>query len=191
MAEICSFDAPQRALTFAQEQIFSDGETIDAPPTKAPIGLEAVIARLQLSGAMAGLQTFACCGLTAWIASARNGARTKGNLASSGIGWRHQGSVARWLADKGHITLPSSAQLSKGRNLESLIKQLHDSEINAGFELLPHVGLRAWIGDPLNGIMRSAAVSPVHATTYLHQLACRLFPESTYRKQLSERTRHT
>ena len=37
-------------------------------------------------------------------------------------------------------------------DLERILQQLHDSEINAGVQTFYDAGMRAWIGDDLNGI---------------------------------------
>ena len=46
------------------------------------------------------------------------------------------------------------------RSLESVIKELHDCEINAGVQTYYPDGLRVWLGDQFNGLVASARVRP-------------------------------
>jgi hypothetical protein len=76
-------------------------------------------------------------------------------------------------------------------DLETVIEELHDSEINAGLQTFHPDGLRVWIGDQLNGLHASAHIVPGDpawgqdgvAARWLHQTAIRLFPDSDYAKQ--------
>jgi hypothetical protein len=75
-------------------------------------------------------------------------------------------------------------------HLEEVLKRLHDSEINAGIQTFFDGGLRAWIGDPLNGRVASAAVSRDDVAwgidgsiaRWLHEAALALYPDSHYAK---------
>jgi hypothetical protein len=49
---------------------------------------------------------------------------------------------------------------SSDRGLESIIKELHDCEINAGVQTYYPDGLRVWLGDQFNGLVASARVRP-------------------------------
>jgi hypothetical protein len=42
-------------------------------------------------------------------------------------------------------------------DLESVLQQLHDSEINAGVQTFFDAGMRVWIGDEMNGIRTGRA----------------------------------
>ncbi|HEY6979600.1 hypothetical protein [Reyranella sp.] len=74
-------------------------------------------------------------------------------------------------------------------SLEKVIEALHDNEINAGLQSFAWCGLRAWIGDELNGIRSSGRLIPATdkrwagdgtVALWLHRTALRLYPESSY-----------
>ena len=92
-----------------------------------------------------------------------------------------------------------STLLSPSPSLECVLQQLHDSEINAGVQTFYDAGMRAWIGDEINGIqaetvfnrMGSLAASRrwperVTAASWLHKTALRLYPESKYAKEATQ-----
>jgi hypothetical protein len=76
------------------------------------------------------------------------------------------------------------------RDLETVLEELHDSEINAGLQTYNPAGLRVWIGDQLNGLDVSAHIGPHDGgwlsegtvAQWLHETAIRLYPESDYAK---------
>lgn len=84
-----------------------------------------------------------------------------------------------------------AAQEGDKLSLERVIKSLHESEINTGLQSFSDCGLRAWIGDELNGIEASGAVgerdpgwdSFSAVARWLHRTAIRLYPESKYAKE--------
>ena len=76
-------------------------------------------------------------------------------------------------------------------NLERVMRQLHDSEINAGVETFYDAGgMRVWLGDTFNGIQAETWIrrtdlqwpAGVTAASWLHAVALRLYPESNYAK---------
>ena len=75
-------------------------------------------------------------------------------------------------------------------NLERVMRQLHDSEINAGVETFYDAGMRVWLGDTINGIQAETSIKPtdqqwpadVTAASWLHAVALRLYPQSNYAK---------
>jgi hypothetical protein len=81
-------------------------------------------------------------------------------------------------------------------DLERVLKQLHDSEINAGVQTFYDTGMRVWIGDEANGIQSETTINRtanfaaprkwpegVTAASWLHETALRLFPDSPYAKE--------
>ena len=79
-------------------------------------------------------------------------------------------------------------------DLEHILRQLHDSEINAGVQTFYDAGMRVWIGDEANSIQaettinRTAAarlkwLEGLTAASWLHETALRLHPDSKYAKQ--------
>ena len=78
-----------------------------------------------------------------------------------------------------------------GRNtLEHVLRQLHDSEIEAGAQTFSEGRLRIWIGDGRNAILAETSIErtgphwPVEAAArWLHETALRLFPKSRYAKR--------
>ena len=78
--------------------------------------------------------------------------------------------------------------MASALRLEEVLKRLHDSEINAGLQTFFADGLRAWIGDPLNGIEASAKVhsddiawrTEGSIARWLHEAALSLYPTSDY-----------
>jgi hypothetical protein len=42
--------------------------------------------------------------------------------------------------------------------LESVLQQLHDSEINAGIQTFYDTGIRVWIGDEANGVRTETTI---------------------------------
>jgi hypothetical protein len=80
--------------------------------------------------------------------------------------------------------------------LESVLQQLHDSEINAGVQTFYDAGMRVWIGDEVNGIQAETTINRTAAArlkwpegftaaSWLHETALRLYPESKYAKEHS------
>lgn len=78
--------------------------------------------------------------------------------------------------------------------LESVLQQLHDSEINAGVRTFYDAGMRVWIGDEANGIQAETTINRTAAArlkwpegftaaSWLHETALRLYPESKYAKE--------
>jgi hypothetical protein len=76
-------------------------------------------------------------------------------------------------------------------NLERVMRQLHDSEINAGVETFYDAGgMRVWLGDTINGIRAETSIkrtdhqwpAGVTAASWLHAVALRLYPGSNYAK---------
>jgi len=73
-------------------------------------------------------------------------------------------------------------------SLETVIKDLYDSEITAGVQSYHPNGLRVWIGDQLNGLAASAHIAAEDAgwlidgtaAMWLHEAAVRLYPTSEY-----------
>jgi hypothetical protein len=73
-------------------------------------------------------------------------------------------------------------------SLETVLKDLLDSEINAGAQTSHPAGLRIWIGDQLNGLSVSARISPNDAgwladgtvALWLHETALKEMPASEY-----------
>jgi hypothetical protein len=72
--------------------------------------------------------------------------------------------------------------------LESVLQQLHDSEINAGVQTFYDAGMRVWIGDEVNGIQAETTINRTAAArlkwpegftaaSWLHETALRLYPE--------------
>jgi hypothetical protein len=79
-------------------------------------------------------------------------------------------------------------------DLESILRQLHDSEINAGVQMFYDAGMRVWIGDEINGIQAETAINRTRATrlkwpeglsaaSWLHDAALHLYPDSKYSKE--------
>jgi hypothetical protein len=69
--------------------------------------------------------------------------------------------------------------------LERILRQLHDSEINAGVQTFYDTGIRIWIGDEANGIQAEATINRTPAArlkwpegftaaSWLHETALRL-----------------
>jgi hypothetical protein len=80
--------------------------------------------------------------------------------------------------------------------LESVLQQLHDSEINAGVQTFYDAGMRVWIGDEANGIQAETTINRTAAArlkwpegftaaSWLHETALRLYPASKYAKEHS------
>jgi hypothetical protein len=78
-------------------------------------------------------------------------------------------------------------------DLESVLQQLHDSEINAGVQMFFDAGTRVWIGDEINGIRAETTINRtaaarlkwpegLSAASWLHETALRIFPDSPYAK---------
>jgi hypothetical protein len=75
-------------------------------------------------------------------------------------------------------------------NLERVMRELHDSEINAGVQTYYDAGMRAWIGDTFNGIRAETLIertshqwsAALTAASWLHGAALRLYPNSKYAK---------
>jgi hypothetical protein len=76
-------------------------------------------------------------------------------------------------------------------DLEHILQQLHDSEINAGVQTSYDAGMRAWIGDEMNGIRAETTINRTWAArlkwpegftaaSWLHEAALRLYPDSRY-----------
>lgn len=80
-------------------------------------------------------------------------------------------------------------------SLETVLKDLHDSEINAGVQTFHPAGLRVWIGDQMNGLEVSAHIGPGDggwlndgtAALWLHEAAVKLHPTSEYAKHFIRR----
>jgi hypothetical protein len=78
-------------------------------------------------------------------------------------------------------------------SLETVLKDLHESEINAGLQTFHPDGLRIWIGDQLNGLTASAHMARgdrgwlVDGTIarWLHEKAVALYPDSDYARRSS------
>jgi hypothetical protein len=77
------------------------------------------------------------------------------------------------------------------------MRELHDSEINAGVQTYYDAGMRAWIGDTFNGIQAETSIertshqwpADVTAASWLHGAALRLYPNSKYAKAYAIRSR--
>ena len=78
-------------------------------------------------------------------------------------------------------------------DLEHILRQLHDSGINAGVQMFYDAGMRIWIGDEINGIQAETAINRTRAArhkwpeglsaaSWLHEVALRLYPDSKYAK---------
>ena len=81
-------------------------------------------------------------------------------------------------------------------DLERVLKQLHDSEINAGVQTFYDTGMRTWIGDEAYGTQSETTIDRtgsfaaprkwpdgVTAASWLHEVALRLHPDSKYAKE--------
>ena len=81
-------------------------------------------------------------------------------------------------------------------SLERVLRDLHDSEINAGLQTFYDAGMRVWIGDKANGIQSETTINRsgsfaaprkwlegVTAASWLHEVALRLYPNSKYAKE--------
>jgi hypothetical protein len=76
--------------------------------------------------------------------------------------------------------------------LESVLRDLHDSQIDAGIETLFNGDVRVWLGDELNVTIAEATVRRAdkkwpdqEAALWLHETALRLFPDNPYAKRHS------
>jgi hypothetical protein len=76
------------------------------------------------------------------------------------------------------------------RSLQRVLRELLDSDINAGLQTFAFDSFRVWIGDELNGFAAAAEITPKDAAWpdnsavahWLHETAIRLYPESDYAK---------
>ena len=71
-----------------------------------------------------------------------------------------------------------------------MLRELLDSEINAGLQTFAFGSFRVWLGDELNGFAAAAEITPKDpawsdnsaVAHWLHETAIRLYPESDYAK---------
>lgn len=81
-------------------------------------------------------------------------------------------------------------------SLERVLRDLHDSEINAGLQTFYDAGMRVWIGDQINDRRAETSFSRKGApgawpeeglaARWLHETALHLFPDSAYARTHSE-----
>jgi hypothetical protein len=78
------------------------------------------------------------------------------------------------------------------RSLQTVLRELHDSGINAGLQTFAWCGFRVWIGDDVNGRKAEATLDNVNGGAWweddsiahwLHETASRLYPTSDYAKK--------
>jgi hypothetical protein len=76
--------------------------------------------------------------------------------------------------------------------LEGVLRDLHDSQIDAGIETLFSGDVRVWLGDEMNRTIAETIVRGgnkkwpgLGAAHWLHETALRLFPDSPYAKRHS------
>ena len=76
--------------------------------------------------------------------------------------------------------------------LERVLRELHDSQINAGLQTVYDDGMQVWISDQMNSHMAETSISrqgvpgawPEEglAARWLHETALSMFPDSAYAK---------
>src|ERR1700730_4090383 len=90
--------------------------------------------------------------------------------------------------------LRARLRLTNMADLENTLRQLHDSEINAGVQTFYDAGMRIWIGDEINGIRAETTINRTHAArlkwpegltaaSWLHKTALRLYLDSKYAQE--------
>jgi hypothetical protein len=74
-------------------------------------------------------------------------------------------------------------------DLESVLRDLHDSEIMAGIQTLYDGGLRIWLGDGMDATIAETTIGRTgrkwpeeDVAGWLHETAMRLYPDSPYAK---------